>query len=152
MKNKLLLFTILSVLGMNAFSQDVGYYYDASGNRIQRKIILLKSAKVDTLEKNHAFSGNDSIQIKNFYEDNLGANQITIFPNPTKGELSIKISNLTKEVSSQIYVYDMYGRLILKKNNLGEQTPVNLSNVPNGAYILKISIDNKITEWKVFKE
>jgi hypothetical protein len=65
-----------------------------------------------------------------------------IFPNPTCTDLNV-CYNLTKEDDITIALYDMHGKLILKKNIgkqlVGEQQQtLDVSHLSNGTYMCRI--------------
>jgi hypothetical protein len=69
--------------------------------------------------------------------------ELTIYPNPSKGQFNIRSSN---EETGEITVYSLMGNLVLTTN---EQT-VDLSNHPDGIYLVKSSLDFSKT-YKVVK-
>jgi hypothetical protein len=60
---------------------------------------------------------------------------ITVFPNPTKNEITILEKGLI--FNEEIVLYDLSGKRILKQKPINSQ--INLSDVPIGIYLLKIS-------------
>ena len=121
-----------------------GFTYDASGNRITRAVILLKSAKIpsDTLVAK---------QTEKILEDQIGLQKTRIYPNPTKGLLQIDIPSLN-DTESVIRVYDPSGRLIIQRTAIPKGNEVDLSTYPNGFYIMVIHIGQEKKEWKIIKE
>ena len=76
---------------------------------------------------------------------------INIYPNPTKGQLSINVGNYGKDWS--FVLYDVIGRLVAEKNRIKESRYFIEVNVPPGMYLLKISnnVDRAYTEKIIFK-
>lgn len=70
---------------------------------------------------------------------------ISISPNPVLDYLKIKVSN--DEIIKGIYIYDLYGKLILnsQKQNL------NLDSLSKGLYIIKVFTNKNQEEFKIFK-
>ncbi len=69
---------------------------------------------------------------------------ISIYPNPTEGVLYIDF-NLPEWANTEIMVYDAIGRLIKKTTPERLQArilPVDISDSPNGIYLLRIHMDN----------
>lgn len=120
------------------------YSYGASGNRESR--VILKSAHLpaDSLSLAEA---QKQEAIKEMFEKK----QITIYPNPTKGYITVEIT-LTEEDNAQISLYDLRGKLILEYKNVGISTNIDLTNEPVGIYLMKIFIGNKPTTWKIIKQ
>jgi len=119
----------------------VCYTYDASGNRTAR-FGCSKSAIAKI----------DSMLISKPITEIQGEMAISLFPNPTKGHVTINIANMPDNANGEIILSDMTGRLLLKQSTFRVTTQLDLSSHPTGLYVLKISIDDKVSEWKVIKE
>ena len=61
---------------------------------------------------------------------------VTIYPNPTKDVLVIQ-TNLSTSVYTAS-VYDATGRLVLSKEITGKEEKLNVSQLPNGVYVLQL--------------
>jgi hypothetical protein len=118
----------------------VCYNYDKAGNRINN--ICLKSTLAQA----------DSAAIAQPITENLGEMTITLYPNPTKGQLTIKVANMPEDVKGEIILSDITGRLLMKQKAIRETTLIDISSHPTGIYVLKIRIGDKVSEWKVIKE
>lgn len=73
---------------------------------------------------------------------------ITIYPNPTHTILNIEVK---EEVTIQ--VFDVMGKMILFRNNVLNSEKINLTNYPNGVYLVKVTDatgNNK--SYKIIKE
>lgn len=126
----------------------VKYTYDAIGRRTNRNIIVLKSAKVSPQDSTAV----NAMEASKPFEDNLGNQKIVIYPNPTQGQLKIDVTGLEQTTNSALYLYSLSGRLLLSKQPVDSSTPLDLSAYPNGIYILKITLGDKTSEWKIVKE
>lgn len=75
------------------------------------------------------------------------ANQVAVYPNPSKDVFHIAFGNLSPKVME---VYDISGKLILEKSTFdttNNQTTIDLSHASNGMYFVKIATeDNTITK------
>lgn len=135
------LFLVLASLAGNA-QTTYSFTYDASGNRLSR-IIPLKSAHI---------ANQDTLANKQkTFEDLIGNRQVKIYPNPTKGLLKVEIP-LTEEVTATIGVFTLQGALVTKQNVDGTFTEIDLNDQPTGMYILRISIGELSSEWKIIKD
>ena len=144
----LILFCCLLLTGISInLKAQIYYKYDNAGNRTSRSITLTKSAKMDSAQ---LAEFNKQPQEK--FEDVLGEQKITIYPNPTHGDLSIAVDNLPANTTGHVSVFDLNGRSILTQAITSSSTAVNLLNAPSGTYILRIQIGDKQTSWKVIKE
>ena len=74
----------------------------------------------------------NDLEIKNDY-----SLEITIYPNPIKDNLYFE--NNSNEIFMNANIYDISGKLISSK--IIEKNKINVSNLPNGFYILKLSND-----------
>ena len=71
--------------------------------------------------------------------------RITIFPNPTTGLLNIK--NLPEE--ALVEVFEVTGRKVLQAQNTSE---IDLNNLPEGIYELKVNFKRNLKSFKVIKQ
>lgn len=128
--------------------------YDAAGNRISRMGIILNKAtqNVDTTGNvlpDSSLYGNEA---KQQYQANIDDYVITVYPNPTTGELKIDISNFEEGAKGSIFITDIQGRFIYKTDIIYDKNIINLSNVASGQYLMRIVINNKNHEWFVLKK
>jgi len=129
---------------MFSYSQTIHYGYDSSGNRTNRDILLKSTRNADNKVNEE--------QNQKPFRGQLGDIEITIYPNPSKGELTIEIENLPEDPVGWIGVYDMSGKLVFQQIELVQSNLVNLSSSDDGMYILRIVVGDDITEWKILKE
>ena len=61
---------------------------------------------------------------------------VTVYPNPTQGELSIKLKQQTG--AHKIELYDALGKKIIQRNNEQLEINLNLNTLDSGLYLLKI--------------
>ncbi len=142
------------------FGQDIEYRYDDAGNRVQRKVIVLKSANIINNQdstgsigtNNNVSKNNADANQKDFFTDRLEENNIKIYPNPTKGQIKVVLANIDNCDNSSIELYSLSGKIIYKKNKISITNNIDLSDKPQGAYILRLMINNKKLEWKIIKE
>ena len=64
---------------------------------------------------------------------------VIIYPNPTN-----TILNIENAENSTIEVYDLLGRVVLFENNISTNNQLNVSNLPIGTYLIKITNNNKV--------
>ncbi len=72
-------------------------------------------------------------------EENLISNKIKLYPNPTKNRLNI---NAGTENIKSVLIYNLTGELILKTKVNKNKTSLNISNLANGVYLVKINTVN----------
>jgi hypothetical protein len=74
-------------------------------------------------------------------------NMVELYPNPTSSAVYVK----TNEKIKQIDVYDLSGKIISKCETLAGNS-VDLSQLKNGIYFLRISLENSVIARKVIKQ
>ncbi|WP_257998968.1 T9SS type A sorting domain-containing protein [Hoylesella buccalis] len=122
----------------------IGYSYDASGNRVKREIVM---PIPKAMAKQQNFSSDNQS-----FSDMLRDHSIKIYPNPTKGALRICVSGLKGTDKCSLDVYTTQGVQILAKKIETDNIDINISNQPNGVYLLQITINGKSTTWKIVKK
>lgn len=146
----------IQIIG-SAGTNTITYGYDARGSRTSRNITLLKSASLANSESlldttTQALKEDILPSPDNTFFDAVGESKVTIYPNPTRGELVVKVTNPSEEATHRIMLFDSNGALIYQKENATEYTDVDITNQPSGLYILKIFNGGNSTTWKVIKQ
>lgn len=81
--------------------------------------------------------------------DSFEMNQVSIFPNPSKGLFTISLGDT---ISNKIEVYDLTGKVILSKfENFQNQTSIDLTNASDGVYFVKIVTENSEIVKRIIK-
>lgn len=151
---KFTLFIIYMIAYASLFSQTVDYVefgYDAAGNRTTREVIYLKSSVVDDLQAINETGfqrAMDSVEFKG----KLGNREISIFPNPTKGSLTVAIAGEEETAPATLALFSMSGEMILRQDIRQPNTTLDLSGQPPGTYLLQITTAAGRETWKVVKE
>ena len=70
---------------------------------------------------------------------------IKVFPNPTKEKFSISVGNFYKNIF--IEIYDFTGKYLKSING----SNVSLIEFPKGVYLIKVSLDDRVHQFKIFK-
>jgi len=76
---------------------------------------------------------------------------ITVYPNPTKELLTVKISNPPQHSTSSLTLFDMQGRVITRQP-LVEENKIDISAQPAGTYVMQVAIGTEMTSWKIVKQ
>jgi len=133
------------LLTIAGFAQNnFSYAYDNAGNRITRKII--------TINGNKSAAAQDSSRKTEQYNDALGEMKITIYPNPTKGQLVMKIENLPDNTATRADVFDYSGRAICSVEKLTGYNTIDISSQAPGNYIMRIIAGDKVSSWTIVKQ
>lgn len=93
------------------------------------------------------------IVVANCYESD-GESDVHVFPNPFHNDVTIHIENLGGSTVS-IEVYDMLGKLVHQKTvSVGNENEItlNLQNLPNGAYNIRVSASDYVFNKQVIKQ
>ena len=141
----LIFLTCLLIAGESVFPQNPAaiFTYDAAGDRTKR---IKDYAKISIPPKSE-----DLKDKKKIYRDALDEHDISIYPNPTLGNLTVRVTNLKKDTPASLSLYDMTGKLTIKRDVLKETNELDIGNLSNGTYIMKIMIGEKVSEWKIIK-
>jgi hypothetical protein len=123
------------------------YSYDDRGNRCKREIVLptTRSAQVKD-------SGDETETGTDFFTESLAQHTVTIYPNPTQGELSIAITDTEHLRSGSITLYGLQGKMLIEKTIEGERTRLDLTPYLQGTYLLLLNLDGETSSWKIIKE
>ncbi len=80
--------------------------------------------------------------------DGFDSKAFTYYPNPVKDVLSI---SYTKAIS-EVRIYTIIGQEVAVKSVNATQSEIDLSNLPSGTYMVKVTSDNQTKTIKVIKE
>ena len=146
MKSRYYILLALSVIASNVFSQTqtIAYSYDYAGNRLSGLSSQIRMATVAGAEK--------ETEQQEIYSEQIDQSTIRVYPNPTKGILKVEITRISEDNPIHIQLYDMSGRILVNKPNASVFTELNISDQPDGVYILKVFSDNMDAHWKIIKE
>jgi len=154
-----------------AFAQDVvpqyvvSYGYDDSGNRTSRTINMRAPENTpppqdstenviedeeDIVAYIQDMENEDQIP-QEVYTDALSETLITIYPNPTRGLLTVKMSNMPQHSASSLTLFDMQGKVITQQQSLAEENKLDISAQPPGTYIMRIAVGDENVSWKIVK-
>jgi len=77
---------------------------------------------------------------------------MSIYPNPTSGQIQVQIEDDQQHKNQTIKVSDMTGKVVIKTKVEGTHTSIDLSDLEPGIYILQIgSLKNRVTEKIILK-
>ncbi|MCK9451232.1 MAG: T9SS type A sorting domain-containing protein [Bacteroidales bacterium] len=143
----LIIALLLSFICTGVYSQ-AKMTYDESGNRIQRKIIVLekKTDSLNILEQENLLSKYES---QSYHDEIAGGLNLELWPNPTEDVLNISTNKPDEEIL--IEVYSMEGELIISKNLIQQPDRIDLSKFSSGSYFLRINSKDNVSVWKIIK-
>lgn len=113
---------LLSQISHEAFAQKCLLFdYDADGNRISRNV------------NDNCYETKDYLEV----EKNQLVMDLSVYPNPTDGSFKIIMPESIRSEHSSYLIYDLNGVLLVEQV-LADETDVDIGNMPNGVYLLKI--------------
>ena len=143
MKNLLfsaILGLVLIIGHLNLQAQNIGFDYDAAGNRTARYVIELKSA-----------TAREKTNDQKEFTDLLNGVAVKIYPNPTGGKLTVKLSGQEPGTTVKLQVCDLSGRQLYNNENADSQSIIDISKQKNGLYLLNVIVNDKKRVWKIIK-
>lgn len=88
------------------------------------------------------FSSSDIAPFNNTYgvgiNDDVKMNKLSIYPNPSTG-----IININNIEGAQISVMNIVGQQVLEINNANLNQQINLSDLDNGTYLIRVELDHQ---------
>lgn len=150
------IFVLFGAIPLIFGTPKVIYSYDNQGNRVERKVVAELQKKDETLE--HTLVSDSTILTKNeggFLNTNaseikLGSHPMRVYPNPTKGIVSVEM--LEELENLQIAIFDSKGQAISNIQKTGLMYSIDLSNYPAGYYYLDIKAQGKLGTYSIIKE
>lgn len=126
----------------------IAYVYDASGNRVTRSLSveLLKNGTVTTPLAEDLTDKNED---KSFLEEEPAIN---IYPNPTKGKILVEFKNYDISTTGNYLVFNLNGKTLRRADINVPQTEIDLSDISDGMYILRISVGEAVYNYKLIKQ
>jgi len=135
----LVLFVLICILPSLA-EDKVAYDYDMAGNRTARRIITLQQAK--------RHQPTDSVVIK----ETIGERTIKVFPNPTRGALGIDIQGGDSKQELRLMIYSGAGAILYNQSATEGLNPIDMTQYPQGWYVLRVVAGTEKKEYKIVKE
>jgi hypothetical protein len=141
---------------------NIEYSYDATGNRIQRKVAVQLMVKPNNNPNKGTKAGAavpDSIFAAEPTSTELETEMrkamkygISVFPNPAQTDVNITINSLQSGEKANLIMYDEVGRTVFTKEQTQPLGQVNISNQESGVYYLRIQMsDGEILLYKIVK-
>ncbi len=140
----LIMATFILCFAKNAMSQmyTVSFAYDANGNRISRTINMSEYYRGVSSDTTSA----------ECLTDNISDCDVSIFPNPAKERVSLKLASYKDDKKITATLYSPVGIRIERKEICSDMTSFDLSALSSGTYILELSDFNEKRIWKIIKE
>ena len=143
MRKKRIVFlsAVLAVfVAMNAQNR-VQFAYDQAGNRVKRELVITHNAR---------YAKKAATREEAYFED-LGERTVKISSNGS-GIIKITVLHMHTEDEGNVAVYSLGGSEVLNLALSSVETLVDISDKPKGVYILKVTLNGKVTTWKITKK
>jgi hypothetical protein len=132
-------------------AQPVDYSYDDNGSRI-RRYVTLKSGKIHNEENPVDHNTKITEEETEKLVDKIQDIQITVFPNPTPGQLNVNVEGAETEFFASYQVFSQTGLLLDQKNTFDNFFQIDFSNYQDGIYILNLMINGNPSVWHIIKK
>jgi len=158
MKKKIILLVCLSIpLLCMAQNLKIEYDYDQSGNRTSRKTIYLSPplappAPPEDLVHDVRDAASHISATTEYFVEKIAQVEMKIYPNPATEKITLSISNMDKLQSGTLQLYSMTGQLLQTRLLNETEVDVSLVGLSNGAYLLRVQVNNIIENWKIVKQ
>ncbi len=83
------------------------------------------------------------------YDPQNSNDVVSIYPNPSNGSFVIELANGSQK---QIDVIDLTGRVVLSITSTEDRTALNISDLPNAVYYVRLRSNNETSTFKIVKE
>ncbi|WP_395074696.1 T9SS type A sorting domain-containing protein [Flavobacterium sp.] len=117
-----------------------GRVYSSTTAQAARNTLITQKSWVisgDSFNSTCAALGNENFVILN----------TKIYPNPAQNIVNVEVDGL-----NEMEVYDINGRFLIKKQISDNKNAIDISSLSNGIYVLKVSTENGIGNFKIIKE
>lgn len=83
-------------------------------------------------------------------EELITGNKISVFPNPAHNNVMIKMENV-KGVAD-IRIFDIYGKMVVQQSTTRANTPIDITKLPRGIYMVRVKNGENENTVKVVKD
>ncbi len=130
--------------------QAIEYSYDAAGNRIAQQVIVLpNNLKSSSITDESRLIEELSKPIECSWENMI----ITVYPNPTDGDISIKLNEGIFPDGVIYHVFNSYGKSVCNGSILNSNiNKIPIAGLPPGVYVLVLQNGNHMKSWKIIKQ
>jgi uncharacterized repeat protein (TIGR03803 family) len=77
-------------------------------------------------------------------QNNMINTQISIFPNPSAGNITIDLNGKSEPKNTFVSIYDVQGNLIVQKPLIQDKSEIDIHQFQSGVYIVKISYNETL--------
>jgi len=113
-----------------------------STHAIQLNVVAFNAC--DTSDTSFLF-----IQNASRISERIVSNDLNLFPNPTSDQLTIQSKNASVD---EITLFDVVGKEVIKQSIHAKECTINLNNLHNGLYFIRIKTENALFTYKILKK
>ena len=135
----LLIIALLAIFRISG--QSISFTYDADGNMTLRYVITLRSAVAEE----------DETEVSEISSTELSEQKITIYPNPTQGQIAIEVTPFDVQKKCFLRLFDLSGKVINTQKIETKRTELEIVGAA-GIYLLDIHLGENISKWKIIKQ
>ena len=129
----------------------VEYDYDASGNRILRKVIDLQAAPPAPTMAVVQGSPEEKPAEPEYFVEKIAQVAMKIYPNPTTEKITLEIAGWEELQTGIFKLFSLSGQLLQEQQVHSTNTSISLAGLPKGIYLLQVQINTRTETWKVIK-
>ncbi len=134
---------LLTAAAANVSGQNIGFTYDASGNRVERLLIKLKAPQAPG-------AATDTTGQKPLVP--ISFKDLRVFPNPTQGLVTVDYPSFTDGDVVSYTVYSSGGQLVMQGSSTTSQLSLDFSDKPAGIYIVKLRHNDATVDMQIVKQ
>lgn len=120
------------------------FTYDYAGNLTNR----IYEVNMQASQARKSNPGKDSTNVVAL-SDKL---KVTVFPNPTKGELKIQVSGVENNAEVDLSLYNANGQVLLRRKVQEGLSEMDLSGYVASWYLLKVQSGTTVLNFKIVKD
>ena len=143
MKYILLLMSFLLTSSYSLAQGRIEYEYDEVGNRICQSCVMPVQNKAMAKSK---FLVDEKLSDR---QQNIS---VDVYPNPTSDYIHIIVKGIVEHGNYSLTLCTSQGTMIFSKSVTDEMTDINLTDYPNGVYLLAVGTESNKTICKVVKQ
>ena len=162
----LIILLLLTVSSLRLMGQQgrVRFAYDAAGNRVRRELVVgskkpkgLRTLSTDSTQQTTSDlepkdeADRRHLSGRDYVTETIDRGQVRIYPNPTEGELTIEFLGYRPEQRAVLVVYDLFGRVVVRREVASMTTMLDLSGQSAGLYVLHLIVGKDRSAWKIRK-
>lgn len=136
------MFALYATTCKNAYIGLPGYNYYVGFQEFNGIPLFLKGTKT---------KDNEVAQEEEATQNMIESGDVSVYPNPTSGEINIRF--IKNDGFRSLEIYNLLGKQIFKKENItAPNTIVNLKEQSKGIYIVKVNYEDKVIMKKILLE